>query len=130
MPLFGKKRDPAQDEAERAEIERLTALPPADLAVEIMPAFGPEGPRGGKEMSSLQIVIWLMRRHPRGTRNVDALHTAVREAMQVLEHAELIWKLHSSRSAASGSDRWNATRLGEAALANGDVRQHIKDRTT
>jgi hypothetical protein len=26
MPLFGKKRDPAQDEAERAEIERLTAL--------------------------------------------------------------------------------------------------------
>ena len=76
-----------QDEAERAEIERLTALPPADLAVEIMPAFGgPEGPRGGKEMSSLQVVIWLMRRHPRGTRNVDALHTAVREAMQVLEH--------------------------------------------
>jgi hypothetical protein len=123
MPLFGKRRDTARDEAERAEIERLIALPATDLAAEIMPAFGPEGPRGSKELTSLQITVWLMRLHPRGTKSASELNTAVKEALQVLEHAELVMLVRRD------SPRVKATRLGEAALADGAVKQRINDRT-
>ena len=44
--MFGNKGEKAaQDVAVSAEIERLISLPVADLAAEMMPAFGPDGPR-------------------------------------------------------------------------------------
>jgi hypothetical protein len=55
MPLFGEKRDPAEeeaararqqatDEAPRAMFDWVASAPPAELAVEVMAAFGPAGP--------------------------------------------------------------------------------------
>lgn len=45
--------------------------------------------------------------------------------MQLLEHAELVYKM------ASENECWRTTRLGLATLTNGKdaVRQRIKDRT-
>jgi hypothetical protein len=128
MSLFRKKDHTAEDDAGRVEFERLMALSPADLAAELMPAFGPDGPRHGKDLSSVKLVQWLFR----GVRGVGGvshpgikLDAAVQEAMQVLEHAELVRGIKLR----DGGRRWNATRLGEAALANGEVRQRIDDRT-
>jgi hypothetical protein len=128
MPLFRKKDHTAEDEAGRVQFERLMALSPADLAAELMRAFGPDGPRRGKDLSSVKLVQWLLR----GVRGVGGvshpgikLDAAVQEAMQVLEHAELVRGIQLR----DVGRRWNATRLGEVAVAGGDVRQHIKDRT-
>ncbi len=44
--------------------------------------------------------------------------------MQVLEHAELI----QAKRSGDASPRWNATRMGAAALADGDARKRINDR--
>jgi hypothetical protein len=56
------------------------------------------------------------------------LHGPMREALQLLEHAELIY---ISEMESVPSARWRATRLGLAVLASGKtaVRQRIKDRT-
>jgi hypothetical protein len=43
-PLFGmSEAKAAQDDAAKAEADRLGALAPADMAVELMPAFGRSG---------------------------------------------------------------------------------------
>jgi hypothetical protein len=126
MPLFRKKDYTAEDEAARVHFEQLMALSPTDLAAELMPAFGPGGPRGGKNLNILQLVSWLLRgyRGAGGGSRRQQLVTAVREAVQVLDHAELVQVRHLG----SGGSLWNATRLGAASLANGDYRQRIKDR--
>src|SRR4051794_41421425 len=67
MGLFGSKGKHAEEEgAGRVEVERLTALPAQGLAVELLPAFGADGARSkGKEGTPpMQIVQWLVRRHP------------------------------------------------------------------
>ena len=99
------------------------ALSAADLAAELMPAFGPDGPRRGKELGRVQLISWLARGNPRMSGR-QQLEPAVREAMQVLEHAELV----RFRRIQGGGGCWNLSRLGEAALANGDFIQRIKDR--
>jgi hypothetical protein len=55
------------------------------------------------------------------------LEAPVREALQVLEHAELVYITVREESA----DNWRATRLGLEALRGGYevVRQRIKERT-
>jgi hypothetical protein len=127
MPLFRKKDHTAEGEVTQGRFEWLMGLSSADLAAELMPAFGPDGPRHGKDVHSLQLVSWLMRRYRDGgnvSRPAEKLYAAVREAMQVLEHAELV----HARQSGDGGLHWNATRLGAAALADGDVRKRIKDR--
>jgi hypothetical protein len=49
------------------------------------------------------------------------LQEPVREGLQVLEHSELA--LHTTRQAGTW---FSATRLGETALADGTVPQHIQ----
>jgi hypothetical protein len=128
LALFRKRDHPAAAEAAQGDFESLMALSPADLAAELMPAFGPDGPRHGKDVHTLQLVSWLLRRY-RGaskvSRPAEKLYAVVGEAMQVLEHAELV----QARQSSERSLHWSATRLGAAALADGDVRQRIKDRT-
>jgi hypothetical protein len=128
MALFGKKDHTAQDAAARDHVEQLMALSPADLAAELMSAFGPDGPRRGKDLNILQLVSWLLRgyRGAGGVSRREQLVVAAREAMQVLEHAELVQVRHLG--GASGGSIWNATRVAAAALANGDYRQRIQDR--
>ncbi|HTQ16254.1 hypothetical protein [Mycobacterium sp.] len=127
MALFRKRNHAAEGDAAQGDFESLMGLSPEDLAAELMPAFGPDGPRHGKDLHTLQLVSWLLRRY-RGANKVsrpaEKLYAVVGEAMQVLEHAELVQGTQSSDRGV----QWNATRLGATALANGDVRQRIDDR--
>jgi len=111
--------DPAQEEP-----TRVNALSPADLAGEIMAAFGPQGPRAGGDVTEDHTATWLFRAYPRASRYATAARLAVTEALQVLEHAELI-RLDKPWSA---PNYWSATRLGWEAIENGDARQVIYDR--
>ncbi|MGX9788858.1 hypothetical protein [Mycobacterium sp. MMS18-G62] len=111
--------DPAQ-----VELARLNALSPADLAGEIMSAFGPDGPKRGGNVTEAHIADWLFRSYRRASVYAAAVRVPVLEALQVLEHAELI-RLDNPWSA---PNYWCATRLGLEAIVNGDARQVISDR--
>jgi hypothetical protein len=128
MPLFGKSKEKgAQEDAARAEVERLNALPVEDLAREIMPAFGPDGPRAGKEINALQISNWLMRSYGGGAKHLRELHTPVCEGVQALEHAGLVQVFSGERGSIANGAHAKATRLGETALANNELEQLIKE---
>ena len=139
----------ANGDALRPLIDWVASLPPADLAAELMPAFGPYGPKGGAALtpgsfendhiSRQDLENWLL--HVHGYPELGfaqrsygkLLHGPIREAVQLLEHAELVYVRYLG-SEYDGVDHWagwSATRLGLAALAGGKdaVRQRIKDRT-
>ena len=105
MPSFREKLK-AKGEAvvaREAEAARLSALPPAELAALLMPAFGPDGPkanpsilnpgnRGGTNEN--QLLDWLGRTYevfPIRPKPWRLLSTRVLEAVQLLEHAGLIY---------------------------------------
>jgi hypothetical protein len=143
MPLFG----PSPEELEAAldvagpMINWAWSVPPADLAAELMAVFGPDGPgRDGKTIDRYDLFKWLFRGYANITNDtVKGIsfrsHAEVQvrwpilEAMQLLEHAELVcvawWGEGSPRP------EWRATRSGLASLASGKtaVRQRIKYRT-
>ena len=139
MPLFGDKFEArrealrAERDAARAEYARLMALPPADLAAVLMPAFGPNGAkvtdrswvnpgaRGGSDEA--QFVSWLLRDCRIGAPIFkDPSRSRLLQAVQVLEHAGLVYVEWMSDT---GARHRKATQLGLAVLANGDVNQHI-----
>lgn len=113
-----------------SELQHAMPLPPvADLAAEIMPAFGPGGP---KSLTLHQLVTWRLGQYEFSSSAKKAiayprLETAVREALQVLEHAELLYLTVAEESA----HKWTATRLGMEALRGGKdvVAQRIKERS-
>ena len=124
-PLFGKSEEKAtREETGRIEFGRLSALPVADLAVEIMPAFGPDGPRGrGPDVgiNFLQLLSWLNHTHfPPGISYVRQLDQLVREGVHALDHAGLVMTPRHS-----GSQWVAATRLGRTALAEGTVSSYL-----
>jgi hypothetical protein len=126
MGLFGgksKQEKQAEDEAARGEVERLVGLPVAELAAEVLPAFGPGGPgKGGKEIGTLQVGMFLMRDFPRGNQFVKGLVGPIREAMQALENAGLIERrVHNT-----GGATVSVTRLGLAAIEDGAAAQHLQ----
>ncbi len=115
----------------RAEFERLWAMWPTDLAAELMPASGPDGPTGfrGKILSRRDLCKWLLRAYPRDRKYKFYLDEMVCEAMQVLEHAELVkvsWFKTGSENADPVTVCYSTTRLGAAVLANGNFSQRIK----
>ena len=60
--MFGEKKPSAAEEAARAEVERLQRLSPADLAVELMAEFGPDGPRGDVNvLDETRLLQWATR---------------------------------------------------------------------
>jgi hypothetical protein len=124
----------ADDDAAQPMIDWANSVPPADLAVELMPAFAPSGPRAGfyNVVARVSLVRWLFRAYPKLndfqiSRYEKELDMPVREAMQLLEHAELVYANWDT----AGKPYWSPTRLGLAALDSGRVavRQRIKDRT-
>jgi hypothetical protein len=120
-PLFANRGDKAEDEgAAGAEADRLAALTATDLAVELMSAFGPQGPGRGQppELNFLQLSSWLMRSHRGGTKYLRDLERPVRASVQVLEVAGLVQ--HRGQS-----NRLSPTAAGEAALIDGSVRQRL-----
>ena len=126
-PLFGnKEQKQAEIAAAKAEGDRLVALTPAQLAVEVMPAFGPDGPKASQSygINVFQVGIALMQNTPRGTIEMKELIEPIREALQVLEHAELI-----ARNSGREGTWFKATRLGQTALAEGSVQTYVDQRT-
>jgi hypothetical protein len=124
MPLFGEKSDKAaQLLAAQPMIDWATNAPPAELAVELMGAFAQ-----GAELTPQGLASWLVRSSHLGTLQ---LHVPIREAMQLLEHAELVYVSRMSEYVDPQNIQWKATRLGLATVAAGKsaVRQRIKDRT-
>ena len=146
--MFGMKR-----KLETAFAELAAVLPPAtDLAADLMPAFGPDGPKHGKDLSRSDLNGWILPQtlqllpqyeHKLSPQSRKALDVVARmgdrgprlgvelagipEAVQLLEHAELIYESKRTEQ----SDHWSATQFGLATLAKGKaaVVQRIKDRT-
>jgi hypothetical protein len=104
--------------------------PPAELAAELIAAFATRG----RDLGIVPLIEWLFREYPNPSRYSSEyrsyrqeLRTPIMEAVQLLEHAELVYESKRTEFAAY----WSATRLGLATLAGGTamVRQRIKDRT-
>lgn len=132
MPLFRTSFAKARAESQHAleaELQRVVVVPPtAELAAELMPAFGPDGPRRGKSLTHRELIKWMARNFDFKSRahrllGSEKLRDPILEALQVLEHAELVRITVDSDRA----DNWRATRSGLAALAGGKdvVRQRI-----
>lgn len=125
MPLFHKSDDKiAKEAAAQAEFERLNTLSPADLAIEVMPAYGPDGPHGhGPDggINILQALLWLNQAHfPSGISYIRQLQEPVREAIQALDHAGLVI------TSAGPQGAWTApTRLGLASLGDGTLSERL-----
>ena len=134
MPGFGKKLKALTDEVKRArqaEFERLVAVPPAaDLAAELMPAFGPHGPKRGKPLTIDDVAGWMIRDYRLNFREralcLTKLSGPIAEALQVLAHAELVYVTTDG----DAPDHWRATNVGLASLANGTYRQRISERNS
>jgi hypothetical protein len=124
-------------------IDWVQSVPPAELAAELMAAFGPQGPsRDSKTISESDLFKWLFRGHINFADSTNITGNnflrqdaekqvgwTLREAMQLLEHAELVcvawWGEYTAHA------EWSATRLGLATFSTGKdaVRQRIRDRT-
>jgi hypothetical protein len=130
-PWLGRDRAEraAQDRATRAEAERLRALPRTELAVELMAAFGEEGPRSHaiarRTPNLIELSEWLVRGHARPGRHLLELAGPVRDALRMLEHAGLIeWRGSEMVGARA---RLGATALGQVALAQGTVWEYLDE---
>jgi hypothetical protein len=127
-PLLRRRGEKgAEREAARAEIERLAALPVTDLAVEIMPAFGPDGVRGAdrRGLASFQIANWLVATYSGRAGIWERLVDPVGEGIQRLEHAGLVERTTPGQP--GSGDTVKLTRLGQTALSEGSVRQQLPD---
>jgi hypothetical protein len=113
----------AANAAFRAEVERLEALPIAQVAAEVMvKGFGPGGylpdfvRREPYAVATAHVRNVAEMFEPEGARDADLyerLSEVVGEGLQVLEHESLIW----ARSIAEGLGvGYAATRRGRAAL--------------
>ena len=128
MGVFGDKAEKqAKAAAAEAESERLSALPVHELAVEVMPAFGPNGinAKAGHRQGPFEVVSWLVPDLPVKYRST--VLGPVIEALGVLEHANLVTLRSFGKE--GGASTYRASRLGEAALAEGTVREQLSGAT-
>jgi hypothetical protein len=117
--------DPAQP-----MIDWINTVPPAELALELMTAFGLDGIRGGDAVSPDDLSNWMLRGYPKQTGIIvpaRPVNAPIMEAVQLLEHSELIYL----RWIRNDTPVWSVTRLGTSTLGAGKdaIRQRIKDRT-
>jgi hypothetical protein len=122
-PLFGKsEKKVAAEAAMQAEIERLKALSVEDLAVALLPGLGPESAKQRTSLRVQQLCNYLVRDFPgAGQLQPLRLMTRVNEALERLEHAELVASISHQRSPV-----WRITPLGETTLAEGTIEQHVR----
>jgi hypothetical protein len=126
MSLFGKNPEKqAQKEAGEAEVARLQALPLPELAAELLPGFGVDGAHRLASATGInlgQLMIWKMEAFPRATGYLQTLAEPVREATQLLEHANLV-----ERRTFGKNTHINATTLGEEAIAEGTAMKYLSE---
>jgi GNAT superfamily N-acetyltransferase len=122
-PLFRKSPEKqAQQAAAQVEIDRLRALSTIDLAVDLLPGLGPDGPRGGNVVPAQELAIkYLLREHPGAGRlqRLDLVGPTNR-ALNKLEEEGLVRSISYQRT-----PMWRITDEGKAALADGKVRERL-----
>jgi hypothetical protein len=127
MPLFGD-RHPEDDDALRAEVDRMSALTLPQLAGEVMTkGFGPGGPGadGAWALPNDVAGAFIPADSSRGLDQslLDAVYQVAVEGIQVLEHACLVRLQFSGAGGHNASYQvtYTATRMGRAALEQGTV---------
>jgi hypothetical protein len=127
---MSSKKD--KQEALRAEVERLEALPMARLAAEVMVrGFGPGGPasRRGRYAAHVHDIAGKFTHDAGFDFPHDDLYRRlfelVGESLQVLEHQSLIWA-YSASEATNGGIGYTPTRRGRAALEGNAVEQALR----
>jgi hypothetical protein len=121
-PLFRRNDEKAtRKAAAKLEIERLRALPADELAEDLFPGLGPDGPTHGASVRVQQLCEYLLRDFP-GAGQMDTLNlmAAVNKALDMLEAVGLVSTISVQRS-----PNWKITSLGETALAEGNVRDRV-----
>ena len=121
-PLFRRSEEKAaRKAAARQEIERLRALSVEDLAADVLPGLGPDGPTRGQSVWPQQLCAYLLRDYP-GAGNLDTLDLVapVSRALDLLEGARLVSPISVQRT-----PLWRITPLGERTLAEGNVRERL-----
>jgi hypothetical protein len=122
-PLFRRNEEKAaRKEAARVEIERLRKVPVDDLAADLMPALGPDGPTHGTSIRVQQLCEYLLRDFP-GAGNMDTMNLSapVNRALERLDDIGLVSPISVQRTPV-----WRITPLGESALAAGNVRERLR----
>jgi hypothetical protein len=128
--VLGRKRQEKREEKQRRETEalallaRLTELSPEALAVELLPVFAAETAKHVASGVSLVAVRTAMLDGHVGFKastavNRLAVSLPMREAAQLLEHANLI--VPTGTSVAVGQSDFRITAKGTQALADGTV---------
>jgi hypothetical protein len=121
--MFGKHKEEKQAHkaAAQAELDRLKALSPEGLAVEVLPLLA-KITTEHKNITYANAMVIMLRfldgYHGAGASGNAALNMPVRDALQRLEHANLVERKSVNEH---GSDGWRVTDLGQQALAAGDV---------
>ena len=123
-PLFHRDEEKAaRKAAAKQEVERLRKLGVEDLAVDVMPGLGPDGPTHGTSMRAQQLCEYLLKGFPGyGNSATLDLLPAVNRALDLLEEAGLVAPISIQRTPV-----WRITPRGETTLAEGTVRGRLKE---
>jgi hypothetical protein len=124
-PLFRRNEEKAaRKAAARVEIERLRKVPVDDLAADLLPALGPDGPTRGTSIRVQQLCEYLLRDYP-GAGQMDTLNLSapVNRALDMLDDIGLVSPISVQRTPV-----WRITPAGERALADGDVLDRLRRR--
>ncbi|HEX3824049.1 MAG TPA: hypothetical protein VHV79_06265 [Mycobacteriales bacterium] len=110
----------ADEEAMQAQVDRLKALSPEALALEIMPTLGSDELK--KRITGVRVqdvcTATLGGFKSSLAVNTGVLLLPVKEALQRLEHANLIMQMANG---IDQSTKWRITTTGEQALSDGSV---------
>ena len=123
-PLFRRSEEKvARKAAAKQEIERLRALSVDDLAADVLPGLGPDGPTHGTSVWPSSYAAISSKDYP-GAGRMDTLDllAPVNRALDRLEDARLVSPISVQRTPV-----WRITPLGEPVLAEGTVRQRLMD---
>ncbi len=113
----------ALEAAAQAEIARLKTLSVEELAVNLLPRFGPERLAPGQSLRPQQLCEYLLRDFPGVGQTMPLqLMARVRRALDRLEDAGLISSVSITRSPV-----YSITSLGTSVLADGTAEQHLSD---
>lgn len=94
-----------EEEAARAEVQRLTKMRGVELAAEILRAWqGSSARAGGLALAQVDIAAWLMRDHPGGRRLLPLLRSAVRDSCDLLVDAGLLEPAVAGYAVSSGGE--------------------------
>lgn len=114
----------ARDDAAQAEVDRLLALSPPALAVEVLPALGSDGLKQSFSGVRIQeISKQLLGGYKSSLKvNTGLLLLPLKEAVQRLEHANLVMQMASG---VDQSTKWRITTAGEEALRDGTAAEQL-----